>query len=230
MKISMSWSGGKDSAMALYRLLQDERYEVVNLHTVIGEDSGCVPMHEVPVELIREQAAAVGLPLLEILLPSVRSNDVYEQRMKAFVARCKAQDIEGLAYGDIYLEDLRHYRENMLEGTGLQAVFPIWKEPTPQLMKEFMSLGFQTCLCAVDKSRLSPAWLGRTLDKALLTDLPANVDPCGENGEYHSFVYNAPYFKRAVAFTTGQVYERRYPSPAAGGDFTVISYLPLHPK
>ncbi|MFA0960965.1 diphthine--ammonia ligase [Roseivirga sp. BDSF3-8] len=227
MKISLSWSGGKDSAMALYRLLQSGQHHVVNLHCVVGEDTGQVPMHEVPVELIQKQAEAIGLPLKLIYMPSVRSNDAYRKTMEQFVKECLNEGIEALAYGDIFLEDLKAYRESMLHGSGLKTVFPLWKEPTGELIKEFVQSGFKTSLCAVNSKHLPESRLGETIDEEWISSLPKEIDPCGENGEYHSFTFDGPVFNHAVSFEKGPVYSQEYPDPEGSEAPVKIYFMPF---
>ncbi|MGB5926695.1 MAG: ATP-binding protein, partial [Cyclobacteriaceae bacterium] len=176
MKISMSWSGGKDSALALYWLLNDTRYEVAHLHCVIDEATDRIPMHEVSLELIKAQADSAGLPLKVIRMPPGRDNHTYEARMQAFVDECLGEGVEVLAYGDIFLEDLKQYREKMLAGTGLQALFPLWKQPTGKLITEFTEAGFKTCICAVNERYLEANCLGETIGRDWTDSLPAGAD------------------------------------------------------
>lgn len=204
-KVLFCWSGGKDSAMALHELKVDSHYEVVGLLTTISAQYDRVCMHGVRRELLERQAAEIGLPLEQIALSAQPTNDEYEQKMGAALARYAHKGVTTVAFGDIFLEDLRQYREQKLAAVGMKAVFPIWKVPTPQLAQRFISLGFQTILTCVDTQVLDGKFAGRDFDQCLLDELPASVDCCGENGEFHSFCHAGPIFKRPIACRKGQV-------------------------
>ena len=208
-KALLSWSSGKDSAWALHVLRsQHPELEVVGLLTTVNERFERVAMHAVRVELLRAQAAAAGLPLTEVSLPWPCSNEQYEARMEAAVANARASDITVMAFGDLFLEDIRQYRVQKLEGTGIRPVFPLWAKPTAQLARTMVEGGLRARLTCIDPSQLSPSFAGRDFDASLLADLPASVDPCGERGEFHSFAYAGPMFSRPVPIQTGEVVER----------------------
>ncbi|MHB1423732.1 MAG: Dph6-related ATP pyrophosphatase [Gemmataceae bacterium] len=215
-KVVLSWSGGKDSAMALHELRRDPCYEVVSLLTTVAAEYDRVSHHGVRARLLETQAAAVGLPLqkLSIFTSSAHpcrtdANDgtmrEYERLMAATMLRYKAAGVTAIAFGDIFLENLRAYRENNLTRVGLKGLFPIWRRNTSELMRTFLDLGFRAYLTCVDAAKLGAAFAGRPLDRQLIQDLPAGVDPCGEHGEYHSFVFDGPIFHKPVSVRLGEV-------------------------
>jgi uncharacterized protein (TIGR00290 family) len=200
----LSWSGGKDSALALHALKQDRRYQVVGLLTSVNEHYGRISMHGVREALLDEQAASLGLPLHKLKLPEHPSNEEYEDRMRAALETFKAQGIRHVAFGDLFLEDIRQYRLAQMQKAGMECLFPLWHRPTDALAREFIALGFKAVLCCVDEQTLDGGFAGREYDESLLRDLPASVDPCGENGEFHTFVYAGPIFRRPIACTRGE--------------------------
>jgi uncharacterized protein (TIGR00290 family) len=203
-KIVFCWSGGKDSALALHRLRQDERYEVVSLLTTCNEHFQRVSMHGVRMELLDAQAEAIGLPLEKVFVSERGSNEEYEQKMSACLLAHKARGVTGCAFGDIYLEDLRQWREANLARVGLRAIFPIWKIDTREVMREFLALGFSTVICCANDAYLGEDSVGRTMTADFITALPTGVDVCGENGEFHSFAFAGPLFKQPVKFKVGE--------------------------
>jgi len=204
--IALAWSGGKDSTMALHALRRRGERVAVLLVT-LNEAFDRVSMHGVRRSLIHAQAAALGLPLYEVWLPHPCPDEIYEQRMGEAVRALMEQGIRRFAFGDLFLEEIRAYRLRHLLPLGAEVLFPIWGEPTHDLVRRFLALGFQALTVCVDGKRLGPAFLGRTLDLGFLADLPPEVDPAGENGEFHTFVYDGPGFREPVAFTRGeQVY------------------------
>jgi uncharacterized protein (TIGR00290 family) len=208
LKTLLSWSSGKDSAWTLHRLRADERYEVVGLLTTISQAHDRVAMHAVRVELLERQAAAACLPLRKILIPSPCSNEEYEAAMLEAVRTAEADGIECMAFGDLFLEDVRAYREAKLASTRLQPVFPLWGSNTTMLAEEMIAGGLRARLTCIDP-RVAPRELaGRDFDRALLAALPADVDPCGERGEFHSFAYDGPMFSHPVAIENGEIVER----------------------
>jgi len=221
-KVVFCWSGGKDSALALHRVLADGRYEVVTLLTTCNEHFRRVSMHGVRLELLDAQAAAVGLPLEKVFVSQRSSNEEYEQRMGQRMRALGAQGVTGCVFGDIFLEDLRKWRESNLARIGLSGIFPIWKVDSRELIREFISLGFGSVICCVNDAWLGETSVGRTLDEEFVSSLPAEVDPCGENGEYHSFAFAGPIFRRPVRYSVGEkIYrpiEETHPSsgPPAG--------------
>jgi uncharacterized protein (TIGR00290 family) len=210
--ILLSWSGGKDSAWALHLLLNDpawaERYSVVGLLTTINEHFGRVAMHGFRESLLDLQGEAAGLPLWKVPLPWPCSNEIYESLMAETCARAVAEGIEGIAFGDLFLEDIRAYRIAKLAGTGLEPVFPCWDLPTAELARAMIAAGVRAHLTCVDPKQLDRTFAGRVFDSALLTDLPATVDPCGERGEFHTFVSESPAFSRSINVSVGEIVER----------------------
>jgi uncharacterized protein (TIGR00290 family) len=204
-ELIFAWSGGKDSAMGLYEILRDERYRVASLLTTVTADYDRISMHGVRRELLHEQAQELGLPLVEVAIGKGADNAEYEAKMGEELARWKARGVETVAFADIFLEDLRRYREENLAKGGMKAVFPIWKVPTTELAHRFIALGFRAILACVDTQKLDASFSGRDYDDSLLRDLPASVDPCGENGEFHSFVHAGPIFAHPIPVTRGEV-------------------------
>jgi len=210
LKALLSWSSGKDSAWTLHVLRQRNDVEVVGLVTTFNEAFGRVAMHGVRRELVEAQADAAGLPLWPIPLPWPCSNDEYESRMRALIGKAVAEGVTALAFGDLFLADIRAYREKQLAGTGIEPLFPLWGtvDDTPALARAMMAGGLRATLSCVDPRQLSPAFAGREFDASLLADLPPGVDPCGENGEFHTFCHAGPMFARPVPVRTGEVVER----------------------
>ncbi len=217
-KIIFCWSGGKDSALALHRILKEGKFEVVALVTTCSEHFQRVSMHGVRMELLDEQARAIGLPLEKVFVSHRSSNDEYQQKMGDCMRRFKAQGVTAAAYGDIFLEDLKLWREQNLAQIGLRAIFPLWKIDSRELINEFIALGFGSVVCCINDAYLTEHSVGRNLDAEFIRTLPAGVDPCGENGEYHSFAFAGPIFKQPVRFNLGEkVYrpvETTHPSTA----------------
>jgi uncharacterized protein (TIGR00290 family) len=209
-RVLFSWSSGKDSAWALHVLRRQPELEVVGLLTTFNEAFDRVAMHAVRRELVEAQAAAAGLPLVPVMLPYPCTNEVYEQRMKAALAEATAAGVTHLAFGDLFLVDVREYRVKLLEGTGVEPLFPIWTtaEDTPALAQRMLAAGLGAVLTCVDPRQLSERFVGRRYDEALLADLPAGVDPCGERGEFHTFCYRCPEFRSDIPVTIGGVVHR----------------------
>jgi uncharacterized protein (TIGR00290 family) len=207
-RILLSWSSGKDSAWALHVLRSAGEFEVVGLVTTINERHDRVAMHAVRTALLEAQAEAVGLPLWKIPIPDRSTNDQYETAMRAVVERARNEAIFGFAFGDLFLEDIRRYRERQLAGTGLTPIFPLWQRPTAALAAEMVDAGLRAVLTCVDPKVLSPEFAGRRFDRDLLASLPPQIDPCGENGEFHTFAYAGPMFRAAVTIEVGQRLER----------------------
>lgn len=207
-KIVFCWSGGKDSAMALNRLQREGRYEVVSLLTTCNEHFGRVSMHGVRVGMLERQAEAIGLPLETVYVSQRSSNEEYQQKMAACLAAHQARGVTACAFGDIFLEDLKHWREENLAKIGMRGIFPLWKNDTRELMREFFALGFGTVICCVNDAWLDETAAGRIIDEAFIQSLPANVDVCGENGEFHSFAFAGPMFRQAVKFRAGEIVYR----------------------
>jgi uncharacterized protein (TIGR00290 family) len=204
----LSWSSGKDSAWALKLLRQSDEFEVVGLLTTVNQVADRVAMHAVRSELLRAQAEAVGLPLHTVSIPSPCSNVEYEAAMAAAVARARADGVTEMAFGDLFLEDIRRYRVEKLAGTGITPVFPVWGIPTPALARDMIASGLRARITCVDPKQLSAEFAGREFDAALLAELPPSVDPCGERGEFHTFAYAGPMFERPLELKSGVVVER----------------------
>ena len=203
-KIVFCWSGGKDSALALNRILQDDRYEVVSLLTTCNEHFQRVSMHGVRMELLDQQAAAIGLPLEKMFVSQRSSNEEYQQKMSDCLLAHQALGVTACAFGDIFLEDLKRWREENLAKVGMRGIFPLWKNDTRELIREFFALGFGTVICCVNDAYLGEDAVGRKIDTEFIASLPVEVDPCGENGEFHSFAFAGPVFKQPVRFTVGE--------------------------
>jgi uncharacterized protein (TIGR00290 family) len=198
------WSGGKDSCLALHELRRDPLREVVALLTTVTEGYDRISMHGVRRVLLERQAASLGLPLEIVTIPPACVNTEYEARMEAMLAKWKARGVNRVAFGDIFLEDLRAYRERNLARIGMEAIFPVWLRPTNVMVREFIALGFRAVTVCVDPKVLSESFVGREIDEKFVAELPAGVDPCGENGEFHSFVFAGPGFAEPIAFTFGE--------------------------
>lgn len=207
----LAWSSGKDSAWTLHVLRQRGEVEVAGLLTTVNRAFGRVAMHAVRRELLAAQAAAVGLPLTTVEIPYPCSNAEYEAAMGAAMDRARLAGVTAVAFGDLFLEDVRRYREDRLRGSGLSPLFPIWGRPTDALAREMVASGLRARLTCVDPAKLPAAFAGRDFDGALLADLaalPVAIDPCGERGEFHSFAYDGPMFARPVPIRAGEVVER----------------------
>jgi uncharacterized protein (TIGR00290 family) len=205
--LALSWSGGKDSALAL-SALSEERVTPTALLATVTEDYGRVSMHGVRRSLLRRQAAATGLPLVEVEIPAGCTNELYESRMAAAFVSTELSTVEEVAFGDLFLEDIRAYRESRLAAAGKRARFPVWGQDTVVLARRFLAAGFRAILVCVDPRKLDPSFAGRDYDERLLTELPADVDPCGENGEFHTFVTDGPILDAPVECRRGEVVER----------------------
>lgn len=207
MKVLLSWSSGKDSAWALY-VLRSEGANVAGLLTTVNEAMDRVAMHGVRTSILRAQAAAAGLPLMNVPIPHPCSNEVYEERMGAAVRQALSDGFTHVAFGDLFLEDIRKYREERLAGTGLTPLFPLWNRPTDLLALEMIGGGLEARLTCIDRRVLAKEFAGRSFDPALLADLPETVDPCGERGEFHTCVLAGPMFARRIDALPGEIVER----------------------
>jgi uncharacterized protein (TIGR00290 family) len=206
--ILFCWSGGKDSAMALHTLLQQKTFHVVALLTTVTEGYDRIAMHGVRRELLKRQAESIGLSLHEVFIPQQCVNPIYEARMEEALRVHLAQGVRRVAFGDIFLEDLRAYREKNLARVGMTALFPIWKRDTRELIRHFHEQRFRAIAACIDSKVLDPSFAGRELDESFFRDLPPQVDPCGENGEFHTFVFDGPIFQSPVHVRTGEVVNR----------------------
>ena len=200
-KALVSWSGGKDCMLALWHT--QRTFDIVALLTTVTRDFDRISMHGVRVELLHRQAESLGVPLRMVEIPHPCSNVIYEHAMKGAWAEAQLQGVDAVICGDLFLEDVRRYREEHLFGAQA-CVFPLWHRPTRELAREFIGLGFRAVLCCVDTQALPADFAGREFDEALLRDLPASVDPCGESGEFHTFVHAGPLFKTPIAFNFGE--------------------------
>jgi uncharacterized protein (TIGR00290 family) len=203
-RVVLSWSGGKDCALALHELRRGG-YEVAALLTTVTEGSGRVGMHAVRRELLLRQIDSLGLPLREIPMPPFPPNEVYEARMRQALDECLTDGITEVAFGDLFLEDIRSYRERSLARVGMRGVYPLWGRETAALARELLDLGLRAVLVCVDLRKLDRSFVGREIDARFLAELPSGVDPCGENGEFHTFVFEGPGFREPVAFVRGAV-------------------------
>lgn len=207
-KVCLSWSSGKDSAFALHELQQSAQYEVCALLTTVTAVHDRVSMHGVRRTLLRAQAEACGLDLVEVEIPAPCPNEIYEARMSAALESLQAHGIEAIAFGDLFLDDVRAYRERMLEPTPFAPIFPLWGRPTGVLAQEMMGSGIEAVLTCVNPRQIPATLCGRAWDGALVRELPVGADPCGENGEFHTFVHRSPTFNQPIPIEVGEVVER----------------------
>lgn len=204
----MSWSSGKDSTLALAVAREELGIDVVALLTTVNESADRVAMHAVRRQLLQAQADRLGLTLVAVDIPSPCPNEVYEARMRDAIAKAQADGIDQMVFGDLYLEDIRAYRETNLADTGIAPVFPLWERPTDALAREMLDRGVRAIVTCVDPRVMPASFAGRAYDESFLADLPESVDPCGENGEFHSFVWDGPGFSSPIDVVTGEVVER----------------------
>ncbi|MBS4064678.1 MAG: diphthine--ammonia ligase [Chitinophagaceae bacterium] len=221
-----NWSGGKDSTLALHRVLAEKRFDVKYLLTTLSEQYRRISMHGVREDLLEQQAASIGIPLKKIYLPENASMENYNQVMKKVMLELKEEGIEHAIFGDIFLEDLKKYREEQLKQVGYTAHFPLWKQNSKDLLNEFVGLGYKTILVCVNEKNLPQNFAGCIINEQFINELPVAVDPCGENGEFHSFVFEGPALKTPVRFTKGEVVYRSY-QPAAKDKDDCFSNDPL---
>ncbi len=212
-KTIFSWSSGKDSALAFYHLQKNNDFELSHLITTVNAHYDRVSMHGLRRELLEKQLASVGLPYSTIELPIAPSMSEYEDRMNTVLRQLKSKSHTHVAFGDIFLEDLRNYREQELAKQNLRAYFPLWNRDTTDLMHEFLSLGFKAIVVAINANLMDASFVGRVIDKQFLRDLPATVDPCGENGEFHTFCFDGPIFQYPIKFTLGDIVQKVYDNP-----------------
>jgi len=204
-KVLFTWSGGKDSVLALYEIQKREDQEVVALLTTLTEGYDRISMHGVRSILLQHQANSLGLPIEKVYISKNSSNEEYEAKMREVLQKYLRGGVSSVVFGDIFLEDLRKYREDNLSKIGMKAIFPIWKRNTVGLAHGFIDLGFKAVITCVDSNVLNKAFVGRLYDQQFLSELPSTVDPCGENGEFHSFVYDGPIFEKRVSYTKGEI-------------------------
>jgi uncharacterized protein (TIGR00290 family) len=204
-KIIFSWSGGKDCALAYYYIQTEEAYEIVSLLTTVTEGYERVSMHGVRRELLERQAESLGAPLHKVYIPGDCTDREYESRMEEALSLYRSEDPPAFVFGDIFLEDLRRYREKNLAKRGMKALFPLWKRDTQELVQRFIELGFKAIVTCVDSRVLDSSFVGKQIDQNLVERLPSGVDPSGENGEFHSFVYDGPIFQQRIRISVGEV-------------------------
>jgi len=207
-KAVLSWSSGKDSAWALHVMRQEAKYEIVGLVTTINERFDRVAMHAVRVSLLEQQSDSIGIPLWKVPIPYPCSNEQYESAMKQLLKKAKSEEISHFAFGDLFLEDIREYREKQLSNTAISPLFPLWKRPTDQLAREMVRSGLRAFITCIDPKQIDPSFAGRIFDDSFLNDLPPGVDPCGERGEFHSFAYAGPMFRYSIEIHPGEIVER----------------------
>ncbi len=212
-KALFNWSSGKDSALALYKILQNPEFKIEYLLTSVNQQYQRISMHGVRVELLEAQAKSIGLPLKIMQIPEMPTMEVYENVMTKTLTELKSQGITHSVFGDIFLEDLRKYREDKLAQIGFEGIFPIWKIPTHDLIQEFINLGFKTIVVCVNERFLDKSFVGRIIDQSFINDLPENVDVCGENGEFHTFTFDGPIFSEPINFEVGETVYRKYEKP-----------------
>lgn len=225
-KTYFNWSSGKDSAMALYKLLKDESYKVDHLITSVNAHHNRVSMHGVRRALLEQQLNSIGIDHSTIELPEQPTNQQYEELMRGTVTRLKYAGFTHTAFGDIFLEDLRRYREQQLQPHGITAVFPLWKQDTRALIDEFIEQGFKAIVVCVNASLLPESFAGRMLDRDFINELPVGVDPCGENGEFHTFCFDGPVFKQPVQFYKGDTVYKEYQHNGETSGFWFTDLLP----
>jgi uncharacterized protein (TIGR00290 family) len=203
--VLVSWSGGKDSCLALYEVQRSGEMAVEALLTTVTRDYDRISMHGVRRALLEDQAASLGIPIREILISKAADNAEYEARMGESLDDAHGDGVDAIVFGDLFLADIRAYREKLLARHGLEGLYPIWGRDTAQLIRDFLRLGFKVVVVCVDPAKLDPAFVGRTIDEAFLADLPTAVDPCGENGEFHTFVFDGPIFSAPVKFSLDEI-------------------------
>lgn len=206
----LSWSGGKDSALSLYELKSSlgQRFDVSRILTTLTESHDRISMHGVRKQLLEAQAMSLGIPLQEVWIPPNASNEIYEERMAEALKKCLVEGVSKVAFGDLFLQDIRQYREKFLEKLGIKCLFPIWGKDTKKLAEYFVDSGFKAIVCCVDSRKLGKEYCGREYDKKFISELPKSVDKCGENGEFHTFVYDGPVFKKRIDMRVGETVER----------------------
>jgi uncharacterized protein (TIGR00290 family) len=224
-KAIFNWSSGKDSALALYTILKEDQFEVTSLLTSINLEFQRISMHGVHVSLLEKQAESLCLPLIKMEIPAEPSMQDYTEIMTRTMNKIQSKGVTHSVFGDIFLEDLRQYREEQLQSIGMKAVFPLWKRNTADLIHEFLDLGFKTIVTCVNETYLDKSFTGRIIDKNFIKDLPENVDPCGENGEFHTFTFDGPIFKNPVQFEMGELVKKTYPKPKSDGDTEEGEYV-----
>ena len=221
----MNWSGGKDSALSLYHILQNKEYQVEHLLTSLNDSFKRVSMHGVREELLDQQAQNIGINLVKLRLKETVSMEEYQAKMAEIMQPLVESGIKYSIFGDIFLEDLRQYREVGLAQIGMEGIFPIWKRASLNILDEFWDLGFKTIVVAINGNHLDKSFCGRILDRDFVRDLPPNIDPCGENGEFHTFVFETPYFKNSIHFEIGETVYKTYNFKNSEGEDLTSTYF-----
>lgn len=216
--LAISWSGGKDSGLMLHKLMNDERYEIVELHTAISTETDRVSMHGISKDLIRVQAESIGLPIHFIPIAPDSTNANYEKALNEYYSNLKNKGVDHIGFGDIFLEDLKAYRDQLLKENGLKGVYPLWQNQTTSLVKEFLALDFQTLICCAKQSLFPKSICGQVLDHPMINSFDSNIDPCGENGEFHSYVYDGPIFQYPVEVEVGDTIVHTYEHKLSSGE------------
>lgn len=212
----MNWSSGKDAALAYHTLLQQDNYTVSHLLTTLSQEHDRIFMHGIREQLLDAQAERMGLPLIKVKLPASPDDSIYKQAMLTTLEQLRSEGVTAAAYGDIFLEDLKNYREQQLQQAGFTGVFPLWKRNSTELIGAIEQAGIEAIIVCVNEKHLGKEFLGKKITRELVNSFPADVDPCGENGEFHTFVYNAPFFSSPIPITTGEIVHKSYKS--ANGD------------
>jgi uncharacterized protein (TIGR00290 family) len=202
--VLVSWSGGKDSCLALYEILKMHRFEVAALLTTVTRDYDRISMHGVRQTLLEQQAERLGFPLHQVYITKGATNEEYESRMEEALVQYRERGVRSVVFGDLFLEDIKAYRDRFLSQLGMQGLYPVWKRDTTQFITEFIDLGFKARVACVNAERLDSSFAGRLIDNEFLSQLPPGVDPCGENGEFHTFVFGGPCFKEEIKLNTGE--------------------------
>jgi len=202
-KVIVSWSSGKDSAMALYKIVKSNEFEILAILTTVSDMFRRVSMHGVREELLDQQANSIGIAVEKVRIPYPCPNEVYEQKMVELLRNYESKGVSHVVFGDLFLEDIRRYREDKLAEVGFTPIFPLWKENTKELAKTIIRVGFKAVVTCVDPKKLDPKFAGRYFDEMFLNEIPANVDACGENGEFHTFVFDGPIFRNRIEITVG---------------------------
>lgn len=224
IKSVFNWSGGKDSAFALYKVLQSGLYDVVALLTTVNSSSSRSTMHDIPLELLNRQASSIGIPLYVVNLSPASGMDEYNKAMSDAVLHFKEQGVTTFIFGDIFLYDVRKYREDALRPLGIDVLEPLWDKSSQEVMEEFLQSGLKTIIVTTTATVLGREYIGRHIDESLIKDLPESADVCGEQGEYHTFCYDGPIFSHPVRFTLGQPYEKSFPIKLDDGTEQTFSY------
>lgn len=224
IKAVFNWSGGKDSALALWKIIQSKQYEVIALLTTINRHSRRSTMHDIPIEILQQQADSIGIPLYVVDLTPKGNMEDYNQAMSHAVCYFKKLKVTHFIFGDIFLHDVKSYREQQLLPWDIQVVEPLWNKTSNEIMDEFLRSGLQTVIVTTTATQLGKEYIGKTIDSTLITSLPAEIDVCGENGEYHTLCYDGPLFQKNIHFQLGEPYKKEFPIKLDDGTEQLFSY------